>query len=48
MSLATCMGCGEDFIPGYPEQKYHSHPCFVQSLNRSRERLKEVMPNETS
>lgn len=35
--MSTCAGCGDEFEPNYPEQKYHSHPCFVQSLNKNRE-----------
>lgn len=32
--MKACAGCGEDFAPGYPEQKYHSHACFLSSMNR--------------
>ena len=33
----VCQGCGETHLMG-PDQKYHSHPCFVQAMNRDPER----------
>lgn len=36
--MSTCQGCGVEFTPNYPEQKYHTHACFLQNLNRDKAR----------
>lgn len=30
----SCKGCGVDFEPNYPEQRYHSQSCWMRSYNR--------------
>lgn len=36
--MKTCQGCGDPFAPNYPEQKYHSHGCFLSAMNRDQSR----------
>ena len=33
--MSKCEGCDLEFEKSYPEQKYHSHPCFLASVNRN-------------
>lgn len=36
MLIRTCSGCGSIFETNRPDQKYHSHPCFINHLNRAK------------